>query len=85
MLLSRLVLRRDLEFDWIISSLLPFYLLCLQGNQTESRKNDVLKDLRIIICLGNSQVTVERISVCSVIEKLMKFGIHCCHSPRQMT
>ena len=34
-------------------------------------------DLRIVICLRNSEVTGERISVCNVIEKLMECGIHC--------
>ena len=29
-----------------------------------------------IICLRKSEVTVERISVCTVIEKLMEHGIH---------
>ena len=36
-----------------------------------------LNDLRIIICLRKSEVTVENISVCNVIEKLMEHGIHC--------
>ena len=36
-----------------------------------------LNDLRIIICLRKSEVTVERISVCNVIEKLLGHGIHC--------
>ena len=36
-----------------------------------------LNDLRKIICLRNSEVTVERISVCNVIEKWMEHGIHC--------
>ena len=36
-----------------------------------------LNDLKIIICLRKSEITVERISVCDVIEKLMEHGIHC--------
>ena len=31
--------------------------------------NKELNDLRIIICLGKSEGTVERISICYVIEK----------------
>ena len=33
--------------------------------------------LRIIICLRKSEVTVKRISVCNVIEKLREHGVHC--------
>ena len=36
-----------------------------------------LNDLRISICLRKSEVTVERISVCNAVEKLMEHGIHC--------
>ena len=36
-----------------------------------------LNDLKIIICLRKSEVTVERISLCNVIEKLMERDIHC--------
>ena len=32
---------------------------------------------RIIICLRQSEITVERNSVCNVTEKLMENGIHC--------
>ena len=39
--------------------------------------NTELNDLRIILCLRKSEVTVERNSVCNVIEKLMEHGIHC--------
>ena len=39
--------------------------------------NTILIDLRIIIYLRKSEVTVETISVCNVIEKLMEHGIHC--------
>ena len=39
--------------------------------------NTELNDWRIIICLRNSEVTVEKISVCNIIEKLMEHGIHC--------
>ena len=38
--------------------------------------NMELNDLRIIICLRKSEVTVERISVCNVTEKLLEHGIH---------
>ena len=34
-------------------------------------------ELRIIICLRKSEVTVERISVCNVTAKLMEHGICC--------
>ena len=33
--------------------------------------------MRIIICLRKSEVTIERISVCNVIENLMEHGINC--------
>ena len=39
--------------------------------------NTELNDLRIIICLRKSEVTVEMISVYNVTEKLMDHGIHC--------
>ena len=39
--------------------------------------NTELNDLRKIICLRKSQVSVERISVCNVIENVMEHGIHC--------
>ena len=39
--------------------------------------------LRIIICLRKSKVTVERVSVYNVIEKLMEHGLHCL--PRSYT
>ena len=35
-----------------------------------------LNNLRTIICLRKSEVTVEKISVCNVSEKLMGHGIH---------
>ena len=38
-------------------------------------KNTELNDLRIISCLMKSEVIVERMSVCNVIEKLMEHGI----------
>ena len=34
-------------------------------------------DLKTIICLRISEVIIERISVCKVIEKLMEHSIHC--------
>ena len=45
--------------------------------QKEKRINHELNVLKIIICLGKSEVTVVRISVCNFIEKLMEYGIHC--------
>ena len=36
-----------------------------------------LNDLKIMICLRSSEVTVDRNSVCNVTEKLMEHGIHC--------
>ena len=36
-----------------------------------------LNDLRKIICFKKSEVSVERISVCNVIENLAKHGRHC--------
>ena len=45
--------------------------ICICSGNTE------LIDLRIIICLRKFEVSVERISVCNVIEKLMEHGIHC--------
>ena len=49
---------------------------------TNVRKNDFkcnteLHDLRIIICLRKHEITVERISVFNVIEKLMEHDIYC--------
>ena len=40
-----------------------------------------INDLRIIICSRNSEVFVERISVCNVDETLEEHGIHSCHAP----
>ena len=39
--------------------------------------NTEISDLRKIIRLRKSEVTVERISVCYDIEKMMEHGIHC--------
>ena len=39
--------------------------------------NTESNDLRKIICLRKSEVTVGRISVCNVIENLAEHGIHC--------
>ena len=36
-----------------------------------------LNKLRIIICLREPEVSVERISVCKVTEILAEHGIHC--------
>ena len=45
--------------------------------------NTEINDLRIIICLRKSEVIVEKISVCNVIEKLMEHGMFC-HAPVPM-
>ena len=39
--------------------------------------NTKFNDLRIIIYLRRSGVTVERISVCNGTEKFMEYGIYC--------
>ena len=39
--------------------------------------NRELNGLRIIICLRKFEVSVKRISVCNIIEKLMEHTIHC--------
>ena len=39
--------------------------------------NTELNDLGGTICLRKSEVFVERISVCNVIEKFVQHGIHC--------
>ena len=39
--------------------------------------NTELNDLRNIICLKKSEVSVERISVCNAIENLVEHSIHC--------
>ena len=44
---------------------------------TQNVLDTELNDLRIIICLRKSEATVERISVCNVIENLAEHGIHC--------
>ena len=43
----------------------------------QSSLNAELNDLRIIVRLKKSEVTVERVSVCVVIEKLMEHGRRC--------
>ena len=43
----------------------------------EARENLKLNDLTIIICLRKSEVTVQRISVSNVTEKMIEHGIHC--------
>ena len=43
----------------------------------ESMHNTKLNGLRKFVCLRESKVSVEGISVCHVIEKLMEHGIHC--------
>ena len=50
---------------------------CLEETFQHRKYNTELNDMRIIICLRKSEVTVERISVCNVIEKLMEYAIHC--------
>ena len=42
-----------------------------------NKYNTKLIDLRMIICLRKSEVSVEILSVCNVIEKLKEHGIHC--------
>ena len=39
--------------------------------------NTELNDLRNIVCLRNSEGSVERISVCNVIGNLVKHGMPC--------
>ena len=41
--------------------------------------NTELNDLRIIICLRTSEVSIERVAVCNVIQKknLAEHGIYC--------
>ena len=48
----------------------------VQGSGIFSYNNTDLNGLGIP-CLRTSEVTVERISVCNVIEKLIEHGIHC--------
>ena len=38
--------------------------------------NMKLNDLRMIICLKKCKVSVKRIPVCNVMEKMAKYGIH---------
>ena len=57
-------------FSLIISELSLFLIWRCDSNTQ-------LHDLRIIICLRKSEVIVERISVCNVIENLMEHGKHC--------
>ena len=40
-------------------------------------RNSKLNDLRKILCLKKSKVSVERILVCNAIENLAERGIHC--------
>ena len=47
------------------------FMLCLKAHNME------LNDLRIIIRLRKSEVSVERISVCNIIENLADHDIHC--------
>ena len=49
--------------------------------QKNSIINTELNDWRLMTCLRKFEDTVERISVCNVIEKLMELGI----APIQMT
>ena len=52
---------------------------CHEENKEDSYQlaNTELNDLRVIICLRKSEVIVERISVCKVIENVAEHGIHC--------
>ena len=45
--------------------------------------NTELSDLRKIICFRKSKDSVERISVCNVIENLVEHGIHSLPIPYQ--
>ena len=45
--------------------------------------NTELNDLRIIVCLRKSEVSVEKISVCRVTENLTKHGIYCLPCQKQ--
>ena len=49
-------------------------MICLTFDTASKNKKMELNDLRIIICLRKSEATVERISFCNVIEKMME---HC--------
>ena len=48
-----------------------------QIDSNATSKNMELNDLRISICLRKSEVSVERVLVCDVTEKLMQPGKHC--------
>ena len=45
--------------------------------ETNSSTCTELNDLKKNICLRKSEVCVERISVCHVVENLEEHGIHC--------
>ena len=47
------------------------FMLCLKAHNME------LNDLRIIIRFRKSEVSVERISFCNIIENLAEHDIHC--------
>ena len=61
----------------ILDGLDKITLLCQFERKAELNELKLL----IVICLRKSEVTVERISVCNVIEKLMKHGVHCLPCP----
>ena len=47
--------------------------------------NRELNDLRIINCLTKSEVTVEKVSVFSLIERFASIAYSVCHAPIPMT
>ena len=53
-----------------------FPLFFLRKTTFATSYNTELNDLRKIICLKKSEVSVERISVCNVTENLAEHGMH---------
>ena len=49
------------------------------------QKNTELNNLRNIICLRKSDISIERISICNVIENWWSMAYTVCHAPIQMT
>ena len=45
---------------------------------------NVMLALRIIICLGKSEVSAARVSVCGITEKLAEYAYTVCNAPEQM-
>ena len=72
----------DLNQERHVRFIILFYgvYVCLIGNLGVLGFIQRIKHgikLRIRNCLRKSEVTVERFSICIVIEKLMEHGIHC--------